>query len=324
MTATNDRKSIPDRSRPVTTTGFPVGHQRENDKCATGAKLRGREDITSATGNVRTLRAAGKVQELLHEIDRYKWSILELCEMRWKKSGEITTDWGNKVYFSGKEDKHEQGVGFLVHMDIVKRVIGCHPVSSRLMTLRLRASPFNITIIQVYAPTSSYDDSEVDESYRELQSLVDQTPKKDILVVQGDWNAKVGEDAQEDLREVCGPSCNPETKDRGLRLLDFATYNNLVLANTLGNHKPYRSWTWHSPDGTYHNQIVYILVKKLFRSGITKTARTRTFPGADVGSDHDMVMMIFQTRLKNSKKPTQPRIRVDLEKLNDPPVMRQL
>ena len=54
------------------------------------------------------------------------------------------------------------------------------------MTVRLRASPFNITIIQVYASTSSYDDSDVDEFYRELQSLVDQTPKQDILAVQGD------------------------------------------------------------------------------------------------------------------------------------------
>ena len=188
--------------------------------------------------------------------------------MRWKKSGEIPTDGGHRVYFSGKEDKHEQGVDFLVHKDIVKSVIGCRPISSRLMTVRLRASPFNITIIQVYAPTSSYDDSEVDEFYRKLQSLVDQTPKQDILVVQGDWNAKVGEDAQEDWGEVCGPFCNTETNGRGLKLLDFATYNNLVLANTLGNLKPSRRWTWHSPDGTHHNQIDYILVKKRFRSGI--------------------------------------------------------
>ena len=86
-----------------------------------------------------------------------------------------------------------------------------------------------------------------------------------------------------------------------------------MLANTLGNHKPSRRWTWHSPDGTHHNQIDYILVKK--------SARTRTFPGADVGRDHDVVMMSFQTRLKNSWKPTQPRIRFDLEKLNDPTVM---
>ena len=204
--------------------------------------------------------------------------------------------------------------------DIVKSVIGCRPVSSKLMTVQLRASPFNITIIQVYAPTSNYDDSDVDEFYRELESLVEQTPKQDILVVQGDWNAKVGEDAQEDWGEVCGPSCNLETNDRELKLLDFAAYNNLVLANTLGNHKPSRRWTWHSPDATHHNQIDYILVKKRFRSGI-KTVRTRTFPGADVWSDHDMVMMTFQTHLKNSRKPTQPRIRFDLEKLNDPTVM---
>ena len=176
MTATNDRISILDRSRPGTTTVFPVGHQGGNDNCATGAKLRGREDINIATWNVRTLRATGKVEELLHEMDQYKWSITGLCEMRWKTSGEIPTDGGHRVYFSGKEDKHEQGVGFLMHKGIVKSVIGCRTISSRLMTVRLRASPFNITIIQVYAPTSSYDDSEVDEFYRELQSLVDQTP----------------------------------------------------------------------------------------------------------------------------------------------------
>ena len=70
MTAMNDRISIPDQSRPGTTTAFLVGHQGGNDKWATGAKLRGREDITIATWNVRILRAAGKVEELLHEMDR--------------------------------------------------------------------------------------------------------------------------------------------------------------------------------------------------------------------------------------------------------------
>ena len=61
-------------------------------------------------------------------------------------------------------------------------------------------------------------------------------------------------------------------------------------------------------------------MKERFRSGI-KTARTRTFPDVDVGSDHDMVMMTFQARHKNSRKPTQPRIMFELEKLNDPTVM---
>ena len=76
-----------------------------------------------------------------------------------------------------------------------------------------------------------------------------------ILVVEGDWNAEVGENAQKDRGEVCGPFCSLKTNDRGLRLLDCATYSNFVLANTIGNHKPFRRRTWLSPDGTHHKQI---------------------------------------------------------------------
>ena len=76
-----------------------------------------------------------------------------------------------------------------MHKDVVGAVLGCQPVSSRLISIRLRAAPFNITIIQVYAPTSGHDDSEVDHFCQKLQETIDQTPEKDILVVQGDWNA---------------------------------------------------------------------------------------------------------------------------------------
>ena len=86
----------------------------------------------------------------------------------------------------------EYGVGFLVHKDVVGAVLGCQPVSSRLISICLRAAPFNITIIQVYAPTSDHVDSEVDHFYQQLQETIDQTPKKDILVVQGDWMVKLG------------------------------------------------------------------------------------------------------------------------------------
>ena len=88
--------------------------------------------------------------------------------------------------FSGKEDKHEHGAGFLVHTEIVNTVMLCCPVSSRLITIRLTAVPFNITIIQVYAPTSDYDVNEVEGIYDQLQNVIDQTPKKDILVIQED------------------------------------------------------------------------------------------------------------------------------------------
>ena len=111
--------------------------------------------------------------------------------MRWKNFGETTTEEGHKVFFSGKEDKHAHGVGFLVHKDIVNTVMGCCPVSSRL--IRLRAVPFNITIVQAYAPTSEYDDNKIEEFYDQLQNVIDQTPKKDLLVVQGDLECKSGQ-----------------------------------------------------------------------------------------------------------------------------------
>ena len=118
--------------------------------------------------------------------------------MRWKNFGEMSTDDGHTVYFSGEEGRHEYEVGFLVHKDVVDVVLGCRPVSSRLISIRLRAASFNITIMQVYAPTSGHDDSQVDHFYQQLKETIDQTPNKVFLAVQGDWNARVGKDAQAD------------------------------------------------------------------------------------------------------------------------------
>ena len=131
-----------------------------------------------------------------------RWNIPGLCEMRWKNSGETTTEEGHKVFFSGKEDKHEHGVGFFVHKDIVNTVMGCRPVSSRLNIIRLRAVPFNTTVVQAYATKSNYDDNEIEDFYDQLQIVIDQTPKKDIIVVQGGWNAKVGRDACENWQGI--------------------------------------------------------------------------------------------------------------------------
>ena len=101
----NDSPEIPDRGETSDIPGLPSG------------------------GNTRTLRAARKLKELTHEMDRHRWNILGLCEMRWKNFGETTTVEGHQVFFSGKENKHEHGVGFLVHKDIVNTVMGRHSSS---------------------------------------------------------------------------------------------------------------------------------------------------------------------------------------------------
>ena len=108
--------------------------------------------------------------------------------------------------------------------------------------------------------------------------------------------------------------------ERGLGLLEFATFNELVLTNILGHHKASRRWTWHSPNGKHHSQIDYILMRKRFQSGVN-IARTRRFPRADIGSDHDLLMMTFHLRLKRISKPKHTRLKFDLEKLKDPNVL---
>ena len=115
--------TIPDWSPPRSTRSI---YWDGDVKHATGssAKIRGRNNITIGTWNTRTLRTAGKLQELTHKTDRYRWNILVLCEMRWKNFGKETTEEGHMVFFSEK-DKQEHGVGFLVHKDIVNTVRGC-------------------------------------------------------------------------------------------------------------------------------------------------------------------------------------------------------
>ena len=138
-----------------------------------------------------------------------------------------------------------------------------------------RAVPFNITIVQAYAPTSDHDDNKIEEFYDQLQNVIDQTPK-DILVVQGDWNAKVSKDTCGNWHGICGPFSNNDTNERELRLLEFATFNDIVLAKTFRHHKASRRWTWHSQNGQHHNQIDCIFSRKRFRSR-ENIARTRSF-----------------------------------------------
>ena len=125
---------IPDWSQPgITMTAPTVRHRDVGDKYVTGVpkikKIRGR-DISVRTWNVTTLWPAEKLKQLTHAMSRYHWNIVELCEMRRKNFGEMSTDDGHKVYFSGEEDRHENVVGFLVHKDLASAVSGCRPVSS--------------------------------------------------------------------------------------------------------------------------------------------------------------------------------------------------
>lgn len=143
------------------------------------------------TWNIHMLFTCGKVKELTHELERYRWDILALAEVRWTSFGETTTEEGHKLWFSGEDCRHQHGVGFIVNKSKIKSIINCTPISSRLISIRIAAR----FIIQVYAPTTDYDDEAVETFFEELENTVKKTPKKDFLVIQGDWNAKIDTDA---------------------------------------------------------------------------------------------------------------------------------
>ena len=236
--------------------------------------------------------------------------------MRWRKCGESISEDGHKVWWSGYETKRIGGVGFIVHNDYGNTVLECEPISSRIIRIRLNSIPRNISIIQVYAPTSDHSEEELERFYNQLETTLKSIPKKDIVVVMGDWNATVGSDAYADWAGTAGKFGLGTTNERGLRLLEFAKVHKLVIANTKFKHKKSRKATCTAPDGITKKQIDYILVEKRVASGVNGH-KTRSFPGADIGSDHNLVMTTLKLKVKKIRRQPPARTKYNVKRLND-------
>ena len=117
-----------------------------------------------------------------------------------------------------------------------------------MISVRFQGKPFNITVIQVYAPTSNAKEAEVERFYEDLQDLLELIPKKDVVFIIGDWNAKVG--SQETPR-VTGTFGLGIRNEAGQRLIEFCQENALVIINTLFQQHKRRLYTWTSPDGKH-------------------------------------------------------------------------
>ena len=132
-------------------------------------------------------------------------------------------------------------------------------------TLCFQGKQFNITVIQAYCPTSNTEEAEVEWFYEDLQDFLELTPKKDVLFIIGDWNAKV---ESQETPGVTGKFALGIWNEAGQRLIEFCQENALVIANTLFQEHKRRLYIWTSPDGQHQNQIVYILCSQRWRSSI--------------------------------------------------------
>ena len=138
----------------------------------------------------------------------------------------------------------------------------------RQRDLCFQGKPFNITVIQVYAPTSNAEETEVERFYEDLQDLLELTPRKDVLFIIGDWNAKVG---SQETPGVTGKFGLGVQNEAGQRLIEFCQEKALVTKNTLFQQHKRRRYTWTSPDSQHQNQIDYILCSQRWRSSIQST-----------------------------------------------------
>ena len=229
---------------------------------------------------------------------RVNVDILGISKLKWTGMGEFNSD-DHYIYYCGQESLRRNGAAIMVNKRVQNAVLGCNLKNDRMISVRLQGKPFNITVIQVYAPTSNAEEAEVEQFYEDIQDLLELTPKKDVLFIIGDWNPKVGSQETPGVTGKFGLGMRNEEQ----RLIEFCQENTLVIANTLFQQHKRRLYTWTSPDGQYQSQIDYILCSQRWRSSVQST---KTRPGADCGSDHELLVAKFKFKLKKVGKTTRP------------------
>ena len=121
---------------------------------------------------------------------RVNIDILGISELKWTGMGEFNPD-DHYIYYCGQESLKRNGVAIMVNKRVRNAFLRCNLKNERMISVRFQGKPFNITVIQVYAPTSNTEEAEVEQFYEDLWDLLELTPKKYVLFITGDWNAKV-------------------------------------------------------------------------------------------------------------------------------------
>ena len=177
-----------------------------------------------------------------------------------------------------------------------------------MISICFQGKSFNITVTQVYAPTTNAKEAEVKWFSEDLQALLELTWKKDVLFIIGGWNAKLG---SQETPGVTGKFGLGVQNKAGQRLIEFGRENTLIIANTLFQQHKRRLYTWTSTRWSRLKSDWYILCSQKWR-GCIQSAKTR--PGADCDSNHELLNAKFRLKLKKVRKTTRP-FRYDLNQI---------
>ena len=130
------------------------------------------------------------VEVVKQKMARVNVDILGISELKWTGMGEFNSD-DHYIYYCGQESLRRSGVVIVVNKRVQNAVLGCNLKNDRMISVCFQGKPFNITVIQVYALTSNAEEAEVEQFYEDLQDHLELIPKKGVLFIIGDWNAKV-------------------------------------------------------------------------------------------------------------------------------------
>ena len=209
----------------------------------------------------------------------------------------------------------------LLNQNIDKAVVNFIPHSNRIILLQLNQNKPKINIIQVYASTADKPESDIETFYEDLDNILKSIKTQDVTIIMGDFNAKVGD---EKVEECTGGHGLGNRNERGDRLIEFCQNNNFVITNTLFKMPKRRLYTWKSPadqEGRIvRNQIDYILIRQRYKNAIISA---KTYPSADIGSDHNPVVTKIRLKMKIIKRRT-TNVRIDTSKLRDPVIKQRL
>lgn len=300
QSTTKPRPPVPSSTERVLVHGGGSGPSR---LCAGGAKnlwvKKSHRKITRlkiATYNVRTLLKDEQIHELEQELQDNKlvWDVIGIGEVRRKEESFTTLQSGHLLYHS-KANNGQAGVGFLINRKWKDRIARVNSIDHRVAELVLRLNErYQLKIVQVYAPTTSHSEEELDKFYNDLDKILEKASH--YTIVMGDFNAKVGKRANTS-ETATGAFGIGNRNERGDTLVEWATSGRYKIMNTMFQKKAKRRWTWRSPDGTTKNEIDYILTNK--PDTITDVT---VLNRVNIGSDHRMLMSSVRLDTKQERR----------------------
>ncbi|CAF0980581.1 unnamed protein product [Brachionus calyciflorus] len=273
------------------------------------------KSLKIATYNVRSLRGSGKEYQLTTGCNKQKINIITIQEHRHKFDEEIKFTWNNdetwlKAFASAREDGNG-GIGFLIDKKTANSLRQVDKVTERIIIAHFDGNP-QLTIVACYAPTNLASKNAKETFYQDLKNTLAKIPPHNIVIVLGDFNARIGKDEHKFNPILVGQhSFHEQSNENGQYLVELCEGYNLRPVSTRFPHRSGRLWTWEHPTGA-KAQLDHVLIRGKWVNSIRNC---RAYNSINIDSDHRIVCADFRLSLRSQKQEKNKRTKYNWELL---------